>query len=129
MARAHVMLHKNARIVHIDLSNASFHDIQQAVSDAKPHIQGQPAKSVLCWVKTEGTKISTEISSLLKEFTLQNKPFIKMTAITGVEGVQKVVISAIIMFTKRDNLVVKNNREEALDFLASIGNKAETVGA
>lgn len=64
--------------------------------------------------------MTLEISDLLKMFTLKNKPFIKMTAISGLAGVQKVVLNAIIMFTKRDNLVVKKDREEVLDFLVSV---------
>ena len=117
MPRSEVITHKNARIVHIDLSNAVLPQIQQAIQESAPFIQSQERNSVLCWVNTEGTKMTQEISEALKMFTLKNKPYVRMTAITGMAGVQKVVLSAIIMFTKRDNLVVKNSREEALDFL------------
>ena len=120
MARGQVITHKKVRIVHIDLSHAAQLDIETAVAEASPLIQKQPEKSVLCWVNTDGTSMTTQISDTLKMFTLKNKPYIKMTAISGLAGVQKVVLSAVIMFTKRDNLVVKNNREEALDFLASL---------
>ncbi len=120
MARGEVIYHKGTRIVHIDLSKGSLKDVEQAIAESSPLIQGQPRNSVFCWVNTEGTPMSKEISDALKIFTLKNKPYVRMTAITGIGGVQKVVLSAIIMFTKRDNLVVKNSREEALDFLASM---------
>ncbi len=119
MARAEIIYHKEARIVHIDLSRGTFQDVEQAIEQGAPMIQGQPPKSALCWVNTEGTVMTQQISDALKMFTLKNKPYVKMTAITGIGGVQKVALSAIILFTKRDNLVVKNTREEALDFLAS----------
>ncbi len=121
MARGEVIIHKGKKVVHIDLSNGILPDVKQAIEEAGQYIYNQPQGTVLCWVNTEGTKMTTEISDVLKSFTLKNKSYIKMTAISGVEGVQKVVISAIIMFTKRNNLVVKNSREEALDYLASIG--------
>ena len=120
MARAEVIVHKNKNIVHIDLSKATLADIEQAIADASPLIHGKHDKSVLCWVNTEGTSMSVEVSEKLKSFTLKNKPYIKMTAISGMAGVQKVVLSSIIMLTKRDNLVLKNTKEEALDFLAGM---------
>lgn len=120
MARAEVMYHKGRRIARIDLAKATTADVIQACTEAAPLIQNQPEKSVFCWVDTEGTMMTKEISEALKMFTLKNKPFVRMTAITGIGGVQKVVLSAILIFTKRDNLVVKNSKDEALDFLASI---------
>jgi hypothetical protein len=120
MARGEVITYKDARIVHFDLSHATLKEVEQAIAEGGPFVWGQPPKSVFCWVNTEGTIMTQEISSALKMFTLKNKPYVKMTAISGIGGVQKVVLSAIIMFTKRDNLVVKNTKEEALDFLASV---------
>lgn len=120
MARGEVLTHKGRKVVHIDLSKAALPQIEEAVADASKQIHSQPANSVQCWVNTEGTVMTKEISDALKMFTLKNKPYIKMTAITGMAGVQKVALSAILMFTKRDNLVVKNSKEEALEFLAGI---------
>ena len=120
MPRAEVLTHKNARIVHIDLSKAALPQIVEAITQSSLFIQGQPDNSVLCWVNTEGTVMTREISDALKMFTLKNKPYVKMTAISGLTGVQKVVYSAILMFTKRDNLVLKNTRDEALDYLAAV---------
>lgn len=87
MARAEVMTHKGARIVHIDLSNVTLDQIKEAIAGAAPLIQNQREKSVFCWVNTENTVMNMEISDLLKMFTLKNKPFIKMTAISGITGV------------------------------------------
>lgn len=120
MPRGEVIRHNGTRIVHIDLSKAGEADIKKAIEEASPHIQNQPDKSVLCWVNTDGTTMTREVSDLLKSFTLKNKPYVKMTAISGMAGVQKVVLSSIILFTKRDNLVLKNSREEALDYLVSL---------
>jgi hypothetical protein len=120
MSRGEVITHKNVRIVHFDLSHATLIQINEAIAQGSPFIYNQPHDSVLCWVNTEGTIMTQEISNILKEFTLKNKPYVKMTAITGLAGVQKVVLSAIIIFTKRDNLVIKSSKEEALDFLASL---------
>jgi hypothetical protein len=59
------------------------------------------------------------VSDLIKEFTLHNKPYIKITAIIGIVGIAKVVLNTAIVFTKRDNLIVMNTREDAIAFLAS----------
>ena len=44
----------------------------------------------------------------------------KMTALVGVEGLQKVIYFAVLTFTKRTNIVLKNSRPEALDWLVSM---------
>ena len=43
-----------------------------------------------------------------------------MTALVGVEGLQKVIYYGVLMFTKRTNLMLKNSRGEALDWLAAV---------
>ncbi len=119
MARSYWLEHRGKKIVFVDFSNTDHAGVCQAIAEAGPIIAGEPPHSVLCLVETFGTKFSLDISKDVKAFTLHNKPFIKMTAIVGVEGLQKVILNSVIVFTKRNNLVVKNSRAEALDFLVS----------
>jgi hypothetical protein len=55
---------------------------------------------------------------VVKEFTKHNEPYMKITALIGVEGIKKVIYDAVLLFTKRKNLILKNSKEEALDWLA-----------
>lgn len=119
MQRSHWLEHRGKKIVFIDFSNTDVHGVKQAIAEARPMIAGERPLSVLCLVETSGTSFSFEISQAIKEFTLHNKPFMKMTAIVGVEGLQKVLLNSVIVFTKRRNLVAKASRTEALDYLVS----------
>ncbi len=118
MKRSSWINYNGKKILFIDFANAKVDGVNDAIAEAKPMISSQPPKSVLCLVDTTGTSFSLDISSAVKEFTMHNKPFMKMTAIVGVEGLQKIILTSVIMFTKRDNLIVKNSRQEALDWLS-----------
>ncbi len=119
MKRSYWMEHRGRKIVFVDFARTDVAGVKQAISEAKPLIAAEPPLSVLCLVETFDTAFSFEISQAIKEFTLHNKPFMKMTAIVGVEGLQKIVLNSVIVFTKRKNLVTRGSRAEALDFLVS----------
>lgn len=79
----------------------------------------EPQLSILCLVDTSNSTSDIKISKALQEFSAHNKPYMKMTALVGVEGLQKVIYFAVLTFTKRTNIVIKNSRQDALDWLAS----------
>ncbi len=119
MKRSYWIEHKGKRIVFIDFSNATAGQVDEAIAQARPIIAGEAPRSVLCLVETHGTKFTLDIGQAVKRFTAHNNPFVKMTAVVGVDGVQQVLVNSVIVFTRRRNLVVKKSREEALDFLVS----------
>ncbi len=121
MKRSYWVEHKGRKIVFVDFSNTDIDGVKEAIAQAKPIIAGEPPHSVLCLVETHGSKFSMDVSQAVKDFTMHNKPYIKMTAIVGVDGLQKVILNSVIVFTRRTNLVVKASRQEALDFLVSVG--------
>ena len=119
MAGTQWISHRGKKILLIDFSRSEIEQIEDTISQAKPIIAREPAMSVLCLVDTTESKFDIKISQALQEFSAHNKPYMKMTALVGVEGLQKVIYFAVLTFTKRKNLVMKNSREEALDFLVS----------
>ncbi len=119
MKRSYWIEHKGKKIVFIDFSNTDLDGVNEAIAQAKPMISAEPTGSVLCLVETHGTAFSLPIGQAIKAFTLHNKPFMKMTAIVGVEGHQHIILNSVIVFTKRTNLIAKRSREEALDFLVT----------
>jgi len=48
-----------------------------------------------------------------------NTPYIKCSAVYGVEGLKEVIFNGILSFTGRKNLVLFKTLEEAKDFLAN----------
>lgn len=113
-------MHKGKRVLLIDFSHSGIDQISQTIAQAKPLIAREPQQSVLSLVDTTGSSFDIKISQALQEFSAHNKPYMKMSALVGVEGLQKVIYFAVLTFTKRKNLVLKTSREEALDWLVSL---------
>ena len=120
MAGAQWINHKGVKIFLIDFSKSSITEINATIAQAKPLIAKEPPLSILCLVDTTGSKFDIQISKALQEFSQHNKPYMKMTALVGVEGLQKVIYFAVLTFTKRTNIVLKNSRPEALDWLVGL---------
>jgi len=119
MPGANWIEHKGKRVFNIDFTNSNINDINNTIEIAKPMISREPMNSILCLVDTTGSRFSTEVSESMKKFSLHNKPYMKMTALVGIEGLQKVILNGVILFTGRKNLITKNTREEALDWLVT----------
>ena len=119
MARAKWISHKGKRVLWIDFSKTDDNGVIKAIAEAKPIIIREPNNSILCIVDATGTKVTRTISAEIKEFTMHNKPFMKMTAVIGIDGIQKVVLTLAIIFTNRKNLIAKNTKDEALEWLIS----------
>lgn len=119
MKRSYWIEHRGRKIVYVDFSNTDLAGVVQAIAEAKPLIAGEPPHSVLCLVETPGTRFSKDVADVVREFTEHNKPFIRMTALVGIEGLQKIALNSVFVFTRRKNIVMKGSRAEALDFLVA----------
>jgi len=115
-----VITHKGKRIVYMDFANSNQEEVMSVIKQAEGVIRSQPPESVLTILDISGSMYNKEIAAAFKEFAAGNKPFIKMTAIVGLEGIKKVLYDAILIFTKRKNMVAKDDVEKAKDFLAEL---------
>ena len=110
--------HKGKRILYMDIAVQTTEELIDITERIKPIVEKEPPYSIFCLCSVKGTKFNTEITQILKEFTKHNEPYIKITALIGVEGLKKIIYDAVLLFTKRKNLILKNSKEEALDWLA-----------
>ncbi|MBN2107304.1 MAG: hypothetical protein JW832_07735 [Deltaproteobacteria bacterium] len=120
MAGARWINHKGKKVFCIDFSQSTVAEINATITQAKPLIAAEPPLSILCLVDTTGSKFDIEIAKALQAFSAHNKPYMKMTALVGVEGLQKVIYNGVLVFTKRTNIVLKSSPQEALDWLVSL---------
>lgn len=120
MAGAQWIIHKRGGILLIDFSNSDIKAINSTIAQAKSLIAAEPPLSILCLVETTGSIFDIEISKAIQAFSEHNKPYMKMTALVGVEGLQKVIYNGVPVFTKRTNIVLKSSQPEALDWLVSL---------
>ena len=93
--------------------------IQEAVpliEECADQIRSRPENSVLTLTVVSKGKFNTELVDYLKSLTKDNAPYVRKAAVVGVEGLYRVVISAISIFSKRD-FKLFDKKEDAIRYL------------
>jgi hypothetical protein len=119
MGFCQVIEYQGKQIVELDFQNYTFKDvaeIQTIMTEAKKIICAQPEKSVITMTNCTGLRFSPEIIELFTDFTKQNKPYVKVGAVIGITGLQKLAYNAIMRFSGR-NIPIFDERQEALEWL------------
>lgn len=119
MGQCQVIEYQGKKIVEIDFQNYTFKDvdeIQAIMSEAKKIISAQPEKSVITLTNCIGLRFSPEILEIFTAFTEHNKPYVKLGAVLGISGLQKLAYNAVMKFSGR-NIPIFSDRQEALDWL------------
>ena len=87
--------HKGKQVVYLDFSSCKAADLHPIIEEAKRVIASQPRESALILSNVTDTEISKDTSQIMKDFTLHNKPYVKASAIIGVEGLKKIIYNAV----------------------------------
>jgi hypothetical protein len=109
--------HKGKKILYMDFAYSKYSEILQAIQEATEIIEKEPAFSILGLVDVRQSPFNREVATGLKDFASHNKPYMKVSAVVGVEGIKMVIFNAVLKFTGRKNLVLKDTIEEAKDWL------------
>ena len=97
MASYEWILHKGKRILYMDVVSSKpdyqqkFAEFLDIVARIEKEIEKEPPKSILSICSVKGGVSTIEITQRFKEFTKHNETYMKMTAILGVHGIQKVI--------------------------------------
>jgi hypothetical protein len=113
--------YKNKSIFCLDLSGLKLPDkskFVKLVEEAKEKIETHPPKSLLVITKVNNTGFDTEIASTIAEYASHNTPYVKASAIVGIAGLQKIILTAIKTITKRD-FYLADTMEEAQEWLVN----------
>jgi hypothetical protein len=119
MPSINFIIHKGVRIVYQDLSYSKPDEILAHIERAKALVSIQPKNSALVLINVKGAGFNLSVSNTLREFVKTNAPYVKYSAVYGVEGLQEVIFRGIITLTGRKNIVLVKTLEEGKDFLAS----------
>jgi len=111
--------HKGVRIAYQDWENGKPDEILAFIEKAKKMIVLQPKYSVLSLINVKGAGFNLAVSNAVREFAKTNTPYVKYTAIYGVEGLQEVIFRGIITFTGRKNIALVKTLEEGKELLAN----------
>ena len=119
MSRTQQIEYKGKNIFCIDFSNvAKASEIKEIIHESVQYIRSQPAESVLTLTNVTGMSFSNEIKELFNDFIKGDKPYIKASAVYGLNGLQ-IIFSSLLRITDRS---IKNftGEQEAKDWLISL---------
>jgi hypothetical protein len=109
--------YKGKRILYMDIASRTTEEFTDITERIKKIVVNEPPKSIYGLINVKGGKFNNEISNSIKEFAKYCDPYFKVSASIGVEGLMKIIHNAVVMFTGNKSIVLKNTKEEALDWL------------
>jgi len=96
------IIYKGRTIIYMDFSNcAHASDIRNIMHESLQYIRSQPPETVLSLSNITGMRFTQEIKDLFNEFIEGNKPYIKASAVIGLNGLQ-LIFNGLLKVTHRD---------------------------
>lgn len=111
--------YEGKEILCLDISGSTSKDkekIEEHVNLAKEAVKQYPPKSALMITNVTNTGFDSAVSSMIKEYAQHNTPYVKASALVGISGLQKVILTAVKKMTGRDYYLAYA-MEEALEWL------------
>ena len=105
MNRVYEFDYQGKKMFCLDLSDMNVgekEEFKKLVVDAKQQIRLKPAKSALIITNVTNTGFDTEIAGIIKEYAQHNTPYVKASAVVGINGLGKIILNAIKILTKRE---------------------------
>jgi hypothetical protein len=117
--RTHFIRHKGTPVLLYDFAGVDDVDLGlRIVQAARPKILGHPPKSVRTLVTVQGSKFDTRIARAVQELARHNKPYVLASAIVGLSGLQRVILTAVMRATGR-TFATFDDVEQAKDWLVA----------
>lgn len=103
--------HKGISIIYSDLSNLDNDSAKIAMQSAMNIITKMPLKSVYSLVNLQGIEYTRELMAEIKATGTTNTPYVKATAICGLNPMASFLANSVIKMTKRNAKLFRNPDE------------------
>ena len=121
MAGVSTINEKDKIIIFTDLANLTGEDALSVMSEAVDVISQYQPKSVFSLVDMTGMRFNKIVIEKVTEVARMNEPYVKVTAIVGLNSVAKLIAKSVIKLTGR-NTVLFDQIEEAKNWLIDESN-------
>lgn len=74
----------------------------RVIAEARAFVARQPKGSLRTLVDVEGSRFDTRVTHALKDLAMHNTPYTIASAIVGLSGLHRVVLTAVTTFSKRE---------------------------
>ena len=119
MAGVYELNYKGKTILCMDIAGLQSKDkpeFLEIVKRAKEIIRKQPPKSLLVITKVTDTGFDSEVANIIKEYAQHNTPYVKASAVVGIAGWAKIILTTIKTLTGRD-FHLADTMEDAQEWL------------
>ncbi len=119
MARTTFIEHKGVTIAFLDFSNVqSIEEALAAIEEAGRVVQSQPHRSVRTLTYVAGSRFNGDVLEAVKRLAVNNRPHVIAGAVVGLSGLQTVVYTTVMRFSKR-NIPAFASLDAAKDWLVT----------
>mgnify|MGYP001766201937 CR=1 FL=1 len=119
MKRTQIIDFQGTKIFYMDFGNiSSVEEIVSTMNESKDYIRRQPLGSVIALTNIGGMHFNNTIRDLFADFIKSNKPYIKHSAVVGVDGLKQIVYNGVMKITGR-NVKAFSNASIAKSWLVS----------
>ncbi|MGP0095554.1 MAG: hypothetical protein ACLPHI_00835 [Terriglobales bacterium] len=112
--------HRGKKILLLDFSHASAHEMQLLLEYVRVIVAQQPHESLVTLGDYTGATVDHGVATRIKEVMTLDRPFVKRTAWVGAESIPHAFMENFQSFSQRE-IVTFKTREEAMDWLAEQG--------
>jgi hypothetical protein len=119
MERIKTITYKGKEIFYTDLSDfdrETKQELKDTLEASKAYVAKQPLNSVLILTNYKNLRYDSEVVGFFKDYAEHNKPFVKASALVGMESIQKLAFTFIQRFSERE-LKLFDDEQAALDWL------------
>jgi len=118
MNYVNVVTHNGKEIVHINLADCPTEEVGAVLQAAHTVIKKYPPKSALVFTDVTNATYTREIGNAMKDFTRDNTPYMKASAVKGAEGIRLVLLQTVALMTRRE-MKTFDNEKAAKDWLTA----------
>jgi hypothetical protein len=106
-------------LINVDLTSCIPEESIRYLREAIVLIKGQPRNSVLLLTNVSNTVYDMGIVPVVKDYVISNTPYIKASAVVGIDGVKKAIFSTLRFLTLHE-INQFDSVQEAKDWLSQI---------
>jgi len=104
--------------IYYDFSNfKALEEYESLIEKAKLGITKYSKHSLLTITNITNVKFDTRVKNVASEWMIFNKPFVKFGAVTGVDGIKKIMLDTIFLASGRSNMKCFRTKDQAIDWL------------
>ena len=118
MKRVEEFTQEGRSFVYIDLSNIkTAAELLETTEEIKPIIAKYPPESLYTVTNIADFNVDSEKKDILTAYLSHNKPYVKFSAVIGMDGVKKIMTDLAFKITGRPNILFAYSKDKAIELL------------